>query len=72
MIESNKVESFGIGQKKWKGKGFKPRKGGNKTNLSGNKCKRGKRVGKQNRNMNCFNCGKPDHFARDCTEPKVI
>ena len=22
--------------------------------------------------MNCFNYGKPDHFARDCTEPKVI
>ena len=24
------------------------------------------------RNMNCFNCGKPSHFARDCIEPKVI
>ena len=46
-------------------------KGGNKTILSGNKRKRGKRIGKQNKNMNCFNCGKPGHFAHDCTEPKV-
>ena len=46
MTESNKVGSFSTGWKKWKGKGFKPRKGGNKTNLSGNKRKRRKRVGK--------------------------
>ena len=45
MTKSNKVGSFGIERKKWKGKGFKPRKGGNKTNLSGNKCKSEKRVG---------------------------
>ena len=72
MTESNKVGSSGIGRKKWKGKCFKPRKGGNKTNLSGNKHKRGKHAGKQSRNMNCFNCGKPGHFAHDCIEPKVI
>ena len=72
MIESNKVGSFGIGWKKWKVKGFKPKKGGNKTNLSENKRKRGKSVGKQSRNMNCFNCRKPGHFAGDYIEPKVI
>ena len=68
MTESNKVGSFRKGRKKWKGKGFKPRKGGNKTNLSGNKCK----CGKQSKNMNCCNCGKPGHFSCDCTEPKLI
>ena len=39
MTESIKVGSSGTGRKKWKEKGFKPRKGGNKTNLSGNKRK---------------------------------
>ena len=72
MTESNKVGSSGIGHKKWKGKGFKPRKRGNKTNLSENKQKSGKCTGKQRRNMNCFNYGKPCHFARDCTKPMVI
>ena len=46
MTESKKVGSSSIGWKKWKGKGFKLRKGGNKTNLSGNKCKRINRTGK--------------------------
>ena len=34
MTKSNKVGSSSTGRKKWKGKGFKPRKGGNKTNLN--------------------------------------
>ena len=46
MTKSNKVGSSGKGWKKWKGKGFKHRKGGNKTNLSGNKHKCRKRTGK--------------------------
>ena len=72
MTESNKVGSPGIGRKKWKGEGFKPRMGGNKTNIIGNKRKRGKRIGKQSMNMNCFNYGKLGHFAHDYTKPKVI
>ena len=31
----------------------------------------GKRAGKQNKNMNCFNCRKSGNFARDCTKSKV-
>ena len=45
MTKSNRVGSSTIGHKKWKGKCFKSKKGGNKTNISGNKRKRGKRVG---------------------------
>ena len=71
MTESKKFGASGTGQKKWKGKGFKPRNGGNKTILRGNKPKHGKRVGKQNKNMNCFNCEKSGHFSCDCIEPKV-
>ena len=26
----------------------------------------------KSRNKNYFNCGKPGHFALDCTEPKVL
>ena len=71
MTRSKKFGASGTGQKKWKGKGFKPRKGGNKTILSTNKRKHGKRTGKHNKNMNFFNYGKLGHFARDCTKPKV-
>ena len=69
MTKSIKVGSSDTRRKKWKGKGFKLRKEGNKTNLSGNKHKRAR---KQSRNINCFNYGKPSHFARDCTKPIVI
>ena len=46
MTEFKKFGASETGWKKWKGKGkcFKPRKGGNKTILSGNKRKREKRV----------------------------
>ena len=51
---------------------LKKRNGGNKSNLCGNKCKGERRASNKNKNMNCFNYGKLDHFARDCTELKVM
>jgi hypothetical protein len=45
---------------------------GIETSGSGYKRKCGKRDVKKDKNMNCFNYGKPSHFARDCTEPKVM
>ena len=72
MIESKKLGAFGLGQKKWKGRVIKQRKGGEKTNFSRNKRKCERYVGNKIKSMNCFNCGKPGHFARDCSESKVL
>jgi len=58
--------------KKGKAKGPKYSKRGKEASSSGHKRKRGKRGGKKDKNMNCFNCGKPGHFARNYTEPKVM
>ena len=72
MTESKKAGAFGLRQKKWKGKVIKQRKGGNKANFIRNKHKRGRRACNKSKNMNSFNCGKPSHFAHDCTESKVL
>jgi hypothetical protein len=58
--------------KKGKAKGLKYGKREIKASSSGYKRKCGKHGGKKDKNMNCFNCGKPCHFARNCTEPKVM
>ena len=47
-------------------------KGGNEVSSSGLKNKHEKYAGKKSKNKNCFNCGKSDHFSRDCTKPKVM
>ena len=72
MTESKKIRAFGLGQKKLKGKIIKQRKGGNKANFSGNKGKRERRTCNKSKNVNCFNCGKLGHFARDYIESKVL
>jgi hypothetical protein len=66
------VEHITLNIKKGKAKGPKYGKRGIKVSSSGHKRKRGKHGGKKDKNMNYFNCGKPGHFARDCTKPKVM
>ena len=72
MTESKKIGASGLGRKKWKGKVRKQRKGGHKPNFNGNKRKCGRLTRNKSKNMNCFNCGKPGHFGRDCIESKVL
>ena len=58
--------------KKGKSKGSTYGKRGIEASSSGHKRKRGKRGSKKDKNMNCFNCGKPGHFAHDSTKSKVM
>ena len=71
MIENKSRGAQGSRRNKGMGKGIQG-KGENEANYSGQKRKRGKRASKISKNKNCFNYGKPGHFARDCTESKVM
>jgi hypothetical protein len=72
ISETKMRGAYGSKYKKGKAKGPKYGKRGIEASSSGHKRKRGKRSGKKDKNMNCFNCGKPGHFAPNCTEPKVM
>ena len=71
MIENKSRGAQSSGHNKGKGKGPQGKRG-NEADYSGQKCKCDKRACKKSKNKNCFNCGKPSHFTRDCTEPKVM
>jgi len=72
IFETKMRGAYGSKYKKGKGKGLKYGKRGIKASSSGHKRKRGKCGGKKDKNMSCFNCGKPGHIAHDCTMPKVM
>ena len=72
IFETKMRRAYGFKYKKGKGKGLKYGKRGIKASSSGYKRKRGKCGGKKDKNMSCFNCGKPGHIARDCTVPNVM
>jgi hypothetical protein len=63
--------AYGSKYRKGKRKGLKYSKRRIEASSNGYKRKRRKRGSKKSKNMNCFNCGKPGHFARDYNELKV-
>jgi len=72
IFETNMCGAYDSKYKKDKSKGPKYDKKGIKASSSGYKRKRGKHDGKKGKNIDCLNCGKPGHFASDCSEPNVI
>jgi hypothetical protein len=72
ISETKMRGAYGSKYKRGKAKGPKYGNRGIEASSSGHKRKYGKRDDKKDKNMNCFNYGIPGHFARDCTEPKVI
>jgi hypothetical protein len=73
VSETKMCGAYDSKYRKGKGKGKGPTYSKRRIEANSNryKRKRGKSGGKKDKNMNYFNCGKPDHFTRDCTEPKT-
>jgi hypothetical protein len=72
ISETNMCGLYDFKYKKGKSKGPKYGKKVIKASSSGYKRKRGKHDCKKNENIDCFNYGKPGHFASDCSKPNVI
>ena len=67
-----KMSLQALDKKKWKDKVIKHIYVTKPNSTKKKKPNRGRHVDDKSNNMNCFNCGKFGHFARDCIDSKIL
>jgi hypothetical protein len=71
ISETKMRGAYGSKYTKGKAKGPKYANRGIEASSNGHKRKREKCYDKKDKNINCFNCGKPGHCTHNYTEPKT-